>query len=151
MAGAPDMAPGADGQTVRLEVPARPGYVLLGRLALSAVCRLTPLADDAVADLKLAVTEAAGAFVGAAHEAPGASLATASPMEAAGQESGGKLAFLFHLDDSELAVEVSCSDGMMIADEERELSWAILAATVDVFESQDDRIRLVKSLDGGGD
>ena len=36
---------------------------MLARLALSAVCRLTPLEPAEVADLKLAVTEAATEFV----------------------------------------------------------------------------------------
>ena len=37
---------------------------MLARLALSAVCRLTPLSPEEVADLKLAITEAANDFVG---------------------------------------------------------------------------------------
>ncbi len=44
---------------VHLSVPARPDYLVLARLALSAMCRLTPLEHAEVADLKLAVTEAA--------------------------------------------------------------------------------------------
>ena len=38
---------------------------MLARLALSAVCRLTPLAPEEVADLKLAITEAANDYVDA--------------------------------------------------------------------------------------
>src|SRR4051812_8187973 len=49
--------------TVHLTVPAKPEYVVLTRLALSAVCRLTPLQPEDVADLKLAITEAATALV----------------------------------------------------------------------------------------
>src|SRR3954453_16141692 len=49
--------------TVRLTVPAKPEYIVLTRLALSAVCRLTPLQPEDVADLKLAVTEAATGLV----------------------------------------------------------------------------------------
>ena len=51
-------------RSVRLKVPAKPEYVVLTRLALSAVCRLTSLEPEDVADLKLAITEAATAFVG---------------------------------------------------------------------------------------
>src|ERR671932_478338 len=54
--------------TVRLAVPAKPEYIVLTRLALSAVCRLTPLQPEDVADLKLAVTEAATALVGEESE-----------------------------------------------------------------------------------
>ena len=49
----------ADGREVSLTIPARPDYLVLARLALSAVCRLTPLSPEEVADLKLAITEAA--------------------------------------------------------------------------------------------
>jgi anti-sigma regulatory factor (Ser/Thr protein kinase) len=53
----------ADGRDVSLTIPARPDYLVLARLALSAVCRLTPLSAEEVADLKLAITEAANDFV----------------------------------------------------------------------------------------
>ena len=53
----------ADGRDVSLTIPARPDYLVLARLALSAVCRLTPLSPEEVADLKLAITEAANDFV----------------------------------------------------------------------------------------
>ena len=53
----------ADSRDVSLTIPAKPGYLVLARLALSAVCRLTPLDSTEVADLKLAVTEAANDFV----------------------------------------------------------------------------------------
>ena len=45
-----------------ITIPAKPGYLVLARLALSAVCRLTPLDSTEVADLKLAVTEAGNVF-----------------------------------------------------------------------------------------
>jgi anti-sigma regulatory factor (Ser/Thr protein kinase) len=46
--------------TVRLSFPAKPDYLLLARLALSGIGRTTPLSDDLLADLKLAITEACG-------------------------------------------------------------------------------------------
>ena len=52
-----------DSRDVSLTIPARPDYLVLARLALSAVCRLTPLSPEEVADLKLAITEAANDFV----------------------------------------------------------------------------------------
>jgi len=42
-----------------LVFPARPEYLLLARLALTGVARLTQADEEAVADLRLAVTEAA--------------------------------------------------------------------------------------------
>ena len=52
-----------DSRDVSLTIPARPDYLVLARLALSAVCRLTPLSPEEVADLKLAITEAANDYV----------------------------------------------------------------------------------------
>ena len=48
----------ADARTVRLTFPAKPEYITLGRLALTGLSRLRPLADETLADLKLALTEA---------------------------------------------------------------------------------------------
>jgi serine/threonine-protein kinase RsbW len=45
---------------VRLTFPAKPDYLLLARLALSGITRSVPMGDEALADLKLAVTEACG-------------------------------------------------------------------------------------------
>ena len=47
-------------EVVRLSFPAKPDYLLLARLALSGVARVVPLGPEALADLKLAVTEACG-------------------------------------------------------------------------------------------
>ena len=48
-----------DGQTVRLTIPARPEYITLCRLALTGIARLRELSEELLADLKLALTEAA--------------------------------------------------------------------------------------------
>jgi serine/threonine-protein kinase RsbW len=52
-------ASNGDGQVVRLTIPARPEYISLCRLALTGIARLRELSDELVADLKLALTEAA--------------------------------------------------------------------------------------------
>lgn len=44
--------------TVRLDLPARPEYLLLARLAVTGICRAAGGSEEALADLKLAVTEA---------------------------------------------------------------------------------------------
>ena len=45
---------------IRLSFPAKPDYLLLARLALSGIGRTTPVPDELLADLKLALTEACG-------------------------------------------------------------------------------------------
>ena len=49
----------ADAVTVRLTIPARAEYITLCRLALTGIGRLRELSDELLADLKLALTEAA--------------------------------------------------------------------------------------------
>jgi serine/threonine-protein kinase RsbW len=46
------------GRSVRLTIPARPEYITLGRLALSAIAGVRPLSEETLHDLKLALTEA---------------------------------------------------------------------------------------------
>jgi serine/threonine-protein kinase RsbW len=48
-----------DAVRVRLTIPARAEYITLCRLALTGIARLRELSDELVADLKLALTEAA--------------------------------------------------------------------------------------------
>ena len=48
-----------DGLIVRLTIPARAEYITLCRLALTGIGRLRALSDELLADLKLALTEAA--------------------------------------------------------------------------------------------
>ncbi len=49
----------SDAVTVRLTIPARAEYITLCRLALTGIGRLRELPDELLADLKLALTEAA--------------------------------------------------------------------------------------------
>ena len=48
-----------DGMVVRLKIPARAEYITLCRLALTGIARLRSMSDEVLADLKLALTEAA--------------------------------------------------------------------------------------------
>src|SRR5256712_10777542 len=50
---------GGEGRMVRLTIPARAEYITLCRLALTGIGRLRELSDELLADLKLALTEAA--------------------------------------------------------------------------------------------
>jgi len=110
---------------VLLSVPARPDYLVIARLALSALCRLTPLGHAEVADLKLAITEAAAGFVADDHDA------------------GAVLGFEFRLRDDRIEMELDGAPVGAPADEQ-ELSRAIVEATVDEFQFDGRHAMLVK-------
>jgi serine/threonine-protein kinase RsbW len=66
------MSSNGNGSTVRLTIPARAEYITLCRLALTGIARVRDLPDEVLADLKLALTEAASnsvrhAYVGDEH------------------------------------------------------------------------------------
>jgi anti-sigma regulatory factor (Ser/Thr protein kinase) len=114
---------------VSLTIPARPDYLVLARLALAAVCRLTPLSPEEVADLKLAITEAANDYV------------EESPPDA----EEGRLDFRFRLLDDRLVLELEGPDAQ-VSDMEQELGRAIIDATVDESDFGQGRTQLVKYL-----
>ena len=78
-----------ESRTVRLTIPAKPEYITLSRLALSGLSRVRPLAEETLADLKLALTEACSNSVRHAYD-----------------EDGGHVAISFELRDDRLIVEV---------------------------------------------
>jgi serine/threonine-protein kinase RsbW len=55
-------------ELVKLDIPARAEYVVLGRLALAGLLRSRGFSEDAVADLKLALTEACSNSVRHAYD-----------------------------------------------------------------------------------
>ena len=116
-----------ESRDVSLTIPAKPGYLVLARLALSAVCRLTPLEPAEVADLKLAVTEAASEFVSEARD------------------DDATVDFQFRLHDDRLVLELAGPPGTEAPDEQ-ELSREIIRATADEIEDDGTRMRLVKFL-----
>jgi hypothetical protein len=116
---------GQENRDVRISVPAQPGYLVLARLALSAICRLTPLEHAEVADLKLAITEAASGFV----------------ADDRGPDDLVNFEFRLHDDRIELELDGNPSG---VPQEEQELSRAIVEATVDDFQLEDRRALLVK-------
>jgi serine/threonine-protein kinase RsbW len=123
----------ADSREVSLGIPAKPEYLVLVRLALSAVCRLTPLGPDEVADLKLAVTEAA---------------TTRVRPDQPGDEESPELRVGMRLEDDRLEVTLAGGASAEMADEERELSKAIIEATVDRYADDPRSTVLVKHLSG---
>jgi serine/threonine-protein kinase RsbW len=112
--------------TVRLAVPAKPEYIVLTRLALSAVCRLTPLQPEDVADLKLAVTEAATGLVR--------------------EDSSEQLSCDFSLGEDRLVLEIVGPESGTVSPEDQELGRAIIRATVDECDFSDGAVTLVKYL-----
>jgi hypothetical protein len=129
-------ASASPGRTVSLAVPAKPDYVVLARLALSAVCRLSPLAPEEVADLKLAITEAATYIMGGERR-----------MNSREEHPDGRLTFTFDLGDDSLGLGVSGDELPTVSDEERELSLALIRATVDSYEYAGGTMSLTKQLD----
>src|SRR5918999_4863134 len=118
-----------DSRDVALTIPARPDYLVLARLALSAVCRLTPLSPEEVADLKLAITEAANDYVDDSRP----------------DDDEGRLNFAFRLLDDRLLLELDGPPSEVV-DVEQELGRAIIDATVDECHFDTGRTRLVKYL-----
>jgi hypothetical protein len=123
-------------RAVSLAIPAKPDYVVLARLTLSAVCRLSPLAPEEVADLKLAITEAATYIMGGERR---------HVTRDGGEDE--RLMFTFDLGDDALALSVEGSERPSVSDEERELSLALIRATVDSYDYADGAVRLTKRLD----
>jgi serine/threonine-protein kinase RsbW len=79
-----------ESRTVRLTIPAKPEYITLSRLALAGLSRVRPLADETLADLKLALTEACSNSVRHAYG-----------------DGGGHVEISFELCDDRLIVEVA--------------------------------------------
>ena len=131
-----------DSGEVRLTIPARAEYVGLLRLALSAVSRLTALSGDEVADLKLAVDEAARRWVPAA-DAHTFDLSE-QPLVVSSSE---RLAVRYGLRPTRLVLDLRCPGPEVMPLSERRLSLAILGATADECHAEPGRIRLVKHLE----
>jgi anti-sigma regulatory factor (Ser/Thr protein kinase) len=133
-----------DSRDVSLTIPAKPDYLVLARLALAAVCRLTPLSPEEVADLKLAVTEAAADFVD----------------EQAADVDEARIDFSFRLEKERLVLVLEGGAGEAQPAEpsgdrdtepsEQELGRAIIDATVDECDFAPGRTRLVKQLQSSG-
>jgi serine/threonine-protein kinase RsbW len=80
-----------EGRIVRLTFPARAEYITLCRLALTGISRLHPLSDEMLADLKLALTEAASNSVRHAY----------------GEDGVGVVQVVYELHPDRLIIEVT--------------------------------------------
>ncbi len=133
-----------EGRSVRLTIPARPEYITLGRLALTAIAGVRPVSDEALHDLKLALTEAC----------------TNSVKHAYDDEGRGSVDIVYELEPDRLAVEVGdAGTGFDPHDtetgagelEEGGLGIAIIRAVTDEVEIAEregggSRLRFVKFL-----
>ena len=134
-----------EGRSVRLTIPARPEYITLGRLALTAIAGDHPVSDETLHDLKLALTEAC----------------TNSVKHAYGENGVGSVDIVYELLVDRLAVEVGDAgsgfdpnSGHVNGDDELEeggLGIAIIRALTDeveigVREGGGSRLRFVKLL-----
>jgi hypothetical protein len=137
--------PEQQSQDVWLAIPARAEYVSLLRLALSAVSRLTTLTGDDVADLKLAVDEAARRWI-----APATAIHPAVGLPELETAIGERLSARYGLHVDRLLLELRCEGDEVMPSSERELSLAILRATADECDAEPGRTRLVKYLGPAG-
>jgi serine/threonine-protein kinase RsbW len=135
-----------EGRVVRLTFPARAEYITLCRLALTGLSRLHPLSDDVLADLKLALTEAASNSVRHAY----------------GEDGVGVVQVVYELHPDRLVIEVTDEgEGFEAAagrgDDAEALSEgglgiAIIRAIADEFEigrqpdGKGSRLRFIKTL-----
>ena len=133
-----------EGRSVRLTIPARPEYITLGRLALTAIAGVRQVSDEALHDLKLALTEAC----------------TNSVKHAYDDEGRGSVDIVYELEPDRLAVEVGdAGTGFDPQDtetgagelEEGGLGIAIIRAVTDEVEIAEregggSRLRFVKFL-----
>ncbi len=78
---------------VKLDIPAKAEYVVLGRLALAGLMKSSGFSEDAVADLKLALTEACSNSVRHAYG-----------------EVDGQVHLVFTMHDDRVVIEI-CDDG----------------------------------------
>jgi serine/threonine-protein kinase RsbW len=139
------IADDGDSRVVRLTIPAKAEYIVLGRLALSSLARLQPLTDEELSDLKLALTEACSNSVRHAYA-----------------DRPGVVEIVYELHTDRVAIEVA-DDGVgfrpELEDDETDeldeggLGLAIIRALSDELEIGErngggSRIRFVKLLAG---
>lgn len=133
---------GSEG-AIRLTIPAKPEYISLCRLALSGLARVRPLGDETLADLKLAITEAASNCVRHAYG-----------------EDEGLVEVVYQVEPDRLVIEVADNGtGFELAEgdgnpsdlSEGGLGIAIIRAIADEFDmtsgEQGSRLRFAKLLE----
>jgi serine/threonine-protein kinase RsbW len=122
---------------VRLTIPARAEYITLCRLALTGIARVRDLPDEVLADLKLALTEAASNSVRHAY---------------VGDDQAGMVQISYELLPDRLAIEVTDEGGGFdLAEAEgapEELSEGGLG--IAIIRAIADEVEIGKQPDGRG-
>ena len=139
------MSDGQDTHVVSLSFPAKPEYIVLGRLALSGLAQVRPVGADTLADVKLALTEACSNSIRHAYR----------------EGRAGVVDVQFELNGSRVAVEVTDEGSGFDVDsaddesgplDEGGLGLAIIRALADELElgrresGAGSRLRFVKFL-----
>ncbi len=141
-----ELAEGDGAREIRLRIPAKPEYITLCRLALTGIAQVREITDDAMAELKLALTEAVSNSVRHAY----------------GPGGDGHVEVTYDLRPDELAIEV-LDDGEGFDPEEGPsfegeelfeggLGIAIIRSVADEFEIESapgkrgSRLRFAKRL-----
>jgi serine/threonine-protein kinase RsbW len=133
-------------RSILLRIPAKAEYITLGRLALTGIAQLREIRDDAMADLKLALTEAVSNSVRHAY----------------GEDGDGHVDITYRLEPDRLRIEVVDDGNGFDPDEapaldgeelsEGGLGIAIIRTIADEFEIQSkpgargSRLRFTKIL-----
>ena len=142
-----DATQGDGSRAVTLRIPAKPEYITLCRLALTGLAQLREIADDVMADVKLALTEAVSNSVRHAY----------------GPDGDGHVEVRYELQPDRLAIEVVDDGAGFDPDEapsfdksaelsEGGLGIAIIRTIADEFEldsqpgKRGSRLRFVKNL-----
>jgi serine/threonine-protein kinase RsbW len=130
-------ASNGNGPTVRLTIPARAEYIALCRLALTGIARVRDLSDEVLADLKLALTEAASNSVRHAY---------------AGDDHAGMVEISYELLPDRLVIEVTDEgEGFDLAEPDgppEELSEGGLG--IAIIRAIADEVEIGKQPDGRG-
>jgi serine/threonine-protein kinase RsbW len=125
---------GSGVRTVRLTMPARPEYITLGRLALTGISRLRPLSDEVLADLKLALTEAASNSVRHAYG-----------------EEGGVVEIVYELHPNRLEIEVAdAGSGFELAEKDAGESLSEGGLGIAIIRAIADDLQIGRRRDGTG-
>jgi serine/threonine-protein kinase RsbW len=135
-----------EGRVVRLTIPAKAEYITLCRLALTGLARVRPLSEELLADVKLALTEAASNSVRHAYaDADGC-------VDVSYELRGNRLAI--EVTDAGAGFEPAETDGSAELEDLTEggLGIAIIRSIADEFElgtgpeGRGSRLRFVKYL-----
>jgi anti-sigma regulatory factor (Ser/Thr protein kinase) len=110
---------------VSLEIPAEQDFLSVARLTLSGLCSFTSLTLDEIADIKVALTEAANLFINGKRDA--------------------QIRFLLDLNPAELTMTVSAGPGAKRGDAVAS-THLLLGTLIDDYTLHGSEVCLVKSL-----